>query len=95
MEALSSNQVPHKYNPYPTPTHSATVKGSHLLGIVTTQDVLKGLKEPENSIDASQQLYSKAKLLATGQGQTEINLIILHLQSAQNIMVILSLEDYL
>lgn len=74
LEALSSNQVPHKFNPYPTPTHSATVKGSHLLGIVTTQDVLKGLKEPENSIDASQQLYSKAKLLATGQGQTEIKL---------------------
>lgn len=74
LEALSSNQVPHKYDPYPTPTHSATVKGSHLLGIVTTQDVLEGLKEPENSIDASQQLYSKAKLLATGQGQTEIKL---------------------
>ena len=74
LRALSSQQVPREYDPYPIPTHSATVRGSNLLGIVTTQDVLEGLKEPEKTIDASQQLYSKAKFLATGQGQTEIKL---------------------
>ena len=74
LKALSSQQVPREYDPYPIPTHSATVRGSNLMGIVTTQDVLEGLKEPENTIDASQQLYSKAKFLATGQGQTEIKL---------------------
>lgn len=74
LKALTSQQVPQEYDPYPIPTHSATVKGSNLLGIVTTKDVLEGLKEPEKTIDASQQLYSKAKFLATGQGQTEIKL---------------------
>lgn len=74
LQALTAEAIPEEYNPYPRPTHSATVKGNQLLGIVTTQDVLGGLKEPEESIDASQQLYSKAKFLATGQGQTEIKL---------------------
>ena len=74
LKALTSQQVPQEYDPYPMPTHSATVKGRNLLGIVTTKDVLEGLKEPEKTIDASQQLYSKAKFLATGQGQTEIKL---------------------
>lgn len=74
LQALTTNEIPEEYNPYPKPTHAATVKGSNLLGIVTTQDVLEGLKEPEESIDISQQLYSKAKYLTTGQGQTEIKL---------------------
>ncbi len=74
LQALTAKEIPEEYNPYPKPTHAATIKGSNLLGIVTTQDVLEGLKEPEETIDASQQLYSKAKFLATGQGQTEIRL---------------------
>lgn len=74
LQALSTNDIPEEYNPYPKPTHAATAKGSNLLGIVTTQDVLEGLKEPEESIDISQQLYSKAKFLTSGQGQSEIKL---------------------
>ena len=74
LQALSTNDIPEEYNPYPKPTHAATAKGSNLLGIVTTQDVLEGLKEPEESIDISQQLYSKAKFLTSGQGQAEIKL---------------------
>lgn len=45
-----------------------------MLDIVTTQDVLQGLKEPEETTDASQQMYSKAKFLASGQDQAEIRL---------------------
>ena len=74
LQALSTNDIPEEYNPYPKPTHAATAKGSNLLGIVTTQDVLEGLKEPEESIDISQQLYSKAKFLTSGQGQAAIKL---------------------
>ena len=74
LQALSTNDIPEEYNPYPKPTHAATAKGSNLLGIVTTQDVWEGLKEPEESIDISQQLYSKAKFLTSGQGQAEIKL---------------------
>lgn len=74
LNALQSLEIPDKYNPYPKPTHSATVDLPGLLDIVTTSDVLEGLKEPEDTIDASQQLYSKAKYLSSGQGQTEIRL---------------------
>lgn len=72
LSALESPSVPSDYDPYPRPTHAATLKGDQLLPIVTTSDVLCGLKEPEDTIDASQQVYSKAKFLQTGQGQTEI-----------------------
>lgn len=74
LEALQQEKIPEEYNPYPAPTHAATAQGKGLLPIVTTQDVLCELKEPEKSLDASQQNYSKAKYLATGQGQTEIKL---------------------
>lgn len=74
LQALEAKKIPDEYYPYPKPTHAATAKGNNLLDIVTTQDVLEGLKEPEETIDASQQLYSKAKFLETGQGQTEIKL---------------------
>ena len=74
LAALESPSVPAHYDPYPQPTHAATIKDSHLLPIVTTSDVLCGLREPEDTIDASQQVYSKAKFLQTGQGQTEIKL---------------------
>lgn len=74
LKALTSSIIPKEYDPYPRPTHAATVKDSNLLDIVTTQDVLRGLKEPEETIDASQQQYSKAKFLASGQGQSEIKL---------------------
>lgn len=74
LEALQSSEIPSAFDPYPKPTHAATIKDKNLLPIVTTADVLCGLKEPEETIDASQQMYSKAKFLWTGQGQTEIKL---------------------
>lgn len=75
LKALENKVIPDEYNPYPKPTHSCTVKGERLLPIVTTYDVLKDLKEPEETIDPSQSFYSKAKYLSNGsQGQTEIKL---------------------
>lgn len=73
LEALESETIPDAYNPYPSPTHNCTVNTPSLLPIVTTDDVLKDLKEPELSMDDSQRVFSKAKYLSNGsQGQTEI-----------------------
>lgn len=72
--ALESDVIPEEYNPYPQPSHAYTVKDEKLLKPVTTYDVLKDLPEPELSADLSQQVYSKAKYLPNGQGQTEIKL---------------------
>ncbi len=75
LEALELKNVPDEYNPYPKPTHAATLKDNSLLPIVTSYDVLKDLKEPEESCDESQQVYSKAKYLDNkSQGQIEIKL---------------------
>lgn len=75
LSALEKDNIPEEYNPYPKPTHACTVKDEKLLPIVTTYDVLKDLKEPEDTLDPSQCVYSKAKYLSNGsQGQTEIKL---------------------
>lgn len=75
LKALESKTIPDEYNPYPKPTHAATIKDKTLLPIVTSYDVLKDLKEPEESCDESQQVYSKAKYLGNkSQGQIEIKL---------------------
>jgi len=75
LKALTTENVPADYDPYPTPTHACTTFSKGLLPIVTTYDVLQGLKEPDESVDASQRIYSKAKFLSNGsQGQTEIKL---------------------
>lgn len=74
LKALEMENIPEEYNPYPRPTHACTVKGENLLPIVTTKDVLKDLKEPEETSDQSQKIFSKAKYLNCGQGQTEIRL---------------------
>lgn len=72
---LEMDNVPPEYNPYPKPTHSFSVEGAGLLSPVCVRDVFCQLSEPENSVDYSQQLYSKAKFLASGgQGQSEIKL---------------------
>ena len=73
-QALEAEIIPDEYNPYPNPTHSCTVKGDDLLRPVTTNDVLKDLPEPEDSLDLSQRVYSKAKYMSSGQGQTEIKI---------------------
>ena len=75
FKALTSMNIPEEYNPYPRPTHACTTKNNDLLPIVTTHDVLKNLREPDESVDESQRTYSKAKYLSNGsQGQTEIKL---------------------
>ena len=75
LRALESDVIPEEYNPYPKPTHAATLKDCGLLPTVTTYDVLKDLDEPENTTDESQKVYSKAKFLSNGsQGQIEIKL---------------------
>lgn len=75
LNALEKEIIPEEYNPYPKPTHACTVKGEGLLPMVTTYDVLKDLKEPEDSLDPAQSVYSKAKYQSNGsQGQTEIRL---------------------
>lgn len=75
LTALKLENIPDEYNPYPKPTHSCTIKDNSLLKFVTTSDVLKELKEPEESLDESQKVYSKAKFLNNGcQGQIEIKM---------------------
>ena len=75
LEALEKDTIPEEFNPYPRPTHACTIKDDNLLPIVTTFDVLKNLKEPEDPLDESQRIYSKAKYLGNGsQGQIEIKL---------------------
>lgn len=74
-EALTQEVIPDDYNPYPRPTHRCTIEEDDLLPMVTTNDVLAGLPEPEQAFDLSQQIYSKAQYLGNGsQGQTEVKL---------------------
>ena len=72
LDALTSDNITDEYNPYPRITHSYSVSDKVLLPVVTTSDILASLPEPEHSYDPSQQIYSKAKYLSHGQGQTEI-----------------------
>lgn len=75
LAALEADEIPDEFNPYPKPTHACTVKDNSLLTPVCTADVLGDLKEPEESEDNSQKIYSKAKFLDNGsQGQIEIKL---------------------
>ena len=70
LEALSKNNIPSEYDPYPCPTH-----GEMYVPYVTCSDAFVGLEEPSVSKDASQQKYSKAKYMGGHcQGQTEIKL---------------------
>lgn len=75
LEALESDIIPEEYDPYPKPTHACTFKDENRMPPVTTYDVLKDLKEPEETKDESQMVYSKAKFQSNGsQGQIEIKL---------------------
>ncbi len=73
LAALEGDKTDPQFDPYPAPTHACTAAGEGLLPIVTTQDVLQGLREPGESADPSQNVFSHAKYLAKGQGQTEIH----------------------
>ncbi len=66
-KALSQKVIPDEYDPYPSKTH-----GLGLAPIVTCEDILGDLTEPDESLDLSQKSYSKAKYMGSlCQGQTE------------------------
>lgn len=75
QEELAREVISTEYNPYPTPTHDHTGKQPDLHRPVTCQEVFEGLREPDDSDDLSQRLYSQAKYLGTHcQGQSEIEI---------------------
>lgn len=75
IAALSKEIIPPEFDPYPEPTHSFNVTGTHLREPVTSREAFVGLDEPHESSDLSQQKYSKAKYMGRHcQGQTEVNL---------------------
>lgn len=68
--ALRMENIPEEYDPYPSCSH-----GAGLMPFVTCADALSDLSEPAESMDLSQQKYSKAKYMGKHcQGQTEIKL---------------------
>lgn len=81
-EALTEEALDHlenyvqysKYSPYPYPTHSKELTLDFLDPYVTCEEAFVGLDEPDISEDISQTKYSKAKYLAHGQGNREVNL---------------------
>ena len=73
LQELEKTNVSDKYNPYPKPTHAYTTDGDNLNQHVDLKELFKYLKEPEESSDLSQRLYSKAKFMGRHcQGQIEI-----------------------
>ncbi len=75
LEALTKDEIPEEYDPYPKPTHNFNVDDPLLPKPVTCADVLGHLPEPDETIDISHSVFSGAKYLGNGsQGQTEINM---------------------
>lgn len=74
LRALQQDEIPDCYNPYPHPTHNSTIGDNNLLPIVTTNDVIGNLEEPDKTSDPAHAQFSKAKFRSHGQGQTEIKL---------------------
>ena len=75
LTALTQQEIPAEFNPYPEPTHACTFMDNGLMPMVTCKDIFANLQEPENSDDSAQQIYSKAKYLGKRcQGQIEIRL---------------------
>lgn len=75
IEALSEQEIPPEFDPYPIATHRYTKDGEILLPPVTLKQAFIDLEEPQNSKDIAQQRYSKAKYMGNHcQGQTEVNL---------------------
>lgn len=62
-------------NPYPRQTHGDQKKCPILSPYVKVKDAFAGLKEPEESTDSAQKVYSKAKWYGKHcQGQSEVDL---------------------
>ena len=74
LAALEQDVIPDAYNPYPKATHNYNVDDDNLPTPVTCKDVLGNLLEPELTRDLSQKVFSCAKYMDHGQGQTEINI---------------------
>ena len=66
---IERNSEKSPYYPYPIKTH-----GEGLQKIVTCKDAFVGLKEPDESSDAAQKVYSKAKYYGKMQGSSEIDM---------------------
>lgn len=75
LRELSKPVIPAYFDPYPLPTHAYKAEGEKLLPPTNLKQAFKGLVEPEESDDVSQQKYSKAKYMGKKcQGQSEVNL---------------------
>ncbi|MBT5470320.1 MAG: DNA (cytosine-5-)-methyltransferase [Nitrospina sp.] len=78
IEALSQDEIPLEFDPYPFPTHTYTkqyqlLNAQDLKPSVTVAEALWGLLEPYATNDIDQQSYSKARWYGRHvQGQTEI-----------------------
>lgn len=66
---LERNGEASRYSPYPQPTH-----GNGLAPVVTCADAFRGLEEPSESADPSQQKFSRAKYYGKTQGSAEVDL---------------------
>lgn len=67
LNDLEKNGANSKFYPYPPKTH-----GENLQKIVTCKDAFVNLKEPSESEDKAQQMYSKAKYYGKMQGSSEV-----------------------
>lgn len=67
LNDLEMNGANSKFYPYPPKTH-----GGNLQKIVTCKDAFVNLKEPSESEDKAQQMYSKAKYYGKMQGSSEV-----------------------
>ena len=73
--ALSQENVPLDFDPYPPITHAYHHHYSNLMPVVTTQEAFMNLDEPDISNDPDQKVYSKAKFMGNHcQGQNEVRL---------------------
>ena len=67
LNDLEKNGANSKFYPYPPKTH-----GENLQKIVICKDAFVNLKEPSESEDKAQQMYSKAKYYGKMQGSSEV-----------------------
>lgn len=77
QKQLSSECICPEYDPYPVPTHylNQQLHGADEMPYVNVSQAFYGLEEPKNSLDLSQQKYSRAKYMGKHcQGQQEVRL---------------------
>lgn len=75
IEALTQENIPLEFDPYPPRTHSFTISDFSLCNFVNCAEAFIGLGEPEDSNDPSHKKFSKAKFMGKHcQGQIEVKL---------------------